>query len=259
MNLINLFFILQCLNQRDTFGAVVGGIVNNITVTGRGSNIEIEFSPMVHTEMDRIFARHEVFDRPEHGFLYFTFRAGFAREEAPTPSPFGDFGPDEPEEEGISSINRFHYIIKISFDPVATAEFSLTSPAVAGVEFARANFTSKPLAFESLHVPSLTGNFRYNFFEVDEDSLLAARRKNYNLHSLSAIPRYIELNWSPAPIVTIPILPVTGIMIDPERESVVPEGGERPLLKILEEVEEYLQKDRQILDLQEEWVDILFQ
>lgn len=167
--------------ERDTFGVVTYGRANNVTLTNNGATAEITFADDLQTIIEDRFARLGK-TRPAEGFMYIKFQ--FLQE-----------GREE-------TLTTSYFVIKVSFSPVFDFEFAPFEPEQVFIE---SEITTKPLAFESLYVPVITGSFVYNRYEIDEDSLLAARRRNYNLKDLKSIPKYIRLTWSPAPIVTKPI------------------------------------------------------
>lgn len=62
------------------------------------------------------------------------------------------------------------------------------------------SYTTPPYTFETFFIPTLSASFVYNFYELNEESLASAARKNYYASDFRQVPKYVKLSWSKAPI-----------------------------------------------------------
>lgn len=87
------------------------------------------------------------------------------------------------------------FMFKYTDRPILT-----TPPQVERDEPEEISYTTPPQTFETMFIPNLSASFVYNFYESNEESLVAAARKNYYGRDFRQIPKYVKLTWSKAPI-----------------------------------------------------------
>ncbi len=75
-----------------------------------------------------------------------------------------------------------------------------TPPTVETDEPDEISFTTSPHTFETFFIPTLTASFVYNFYETNEESLVAAARRDYSLVDFRQVPKFVKLTWNKAPI-----------------------------------------------------------
>jgi hypothetical protein len=105
--------------------------------------------------------------------------------------------------EGVPDGNAYYYyyLIKCTFRPPVIAAPGPPAARPTDTSFAIGNYTCVPEPYETLYTPALQGSFHYNFYQLDEESLLSSRRKSYALQKIAKIPKYIELVWDAAPAI----------------------------------------------------------
>lgn len=109
------------------------------------------------------------------------------------------------------------YAIKYTDLPLFTLVREPVAPATTRIDY----YETPSATFESLYVPTLSAEFVYNFFELNEDDIVSASRRDYAGFNLRDIPRYNKLNWTAAPDLTLEAAAAEsatrlgGIMISP--------------------------------------------
>lgn len=168
-----------------TFRNSFDNVLSMVSISSERARMELDFSEATITEISSIF-RIRGIDQPEFGILLVAI-------------PFSRPSPDPDRTSKFWEILGFKY----THNPI----FS-TPPLVSPSPPARVEnkYTSKPITFENLFVPKLTGSFVYNFFDIKEKDFDVSNSRNYGRRPLTEIPKYIHLSWTKAPMSLAPVM-----------------------------------------------------
>lgn len=171
--------------------------VNMVSVSSDRTILEIELKEKFIAEVEALFTRHlGVETPPEFGFLAITI-------------PFGEGVGSRSDRAGFVKTYIFKYTHNSPF--TTPSAVSPEGPAVAVNEY-----TTAPTTFENLFIPAMSGNFVYNFYEINEGSFDIARRRNFRGRSVRDIPKFVHLSWKKAP----PSFESVGVLEARESETI---------------------------------------